>query len=55
MYEAVGDPVVLKYRKCLKCGHEPKSQPTYCSKCGYPYKAIYSKEEKESLQKIKMV
>jgi len=42
----------LNYRKCKWCGHKPlKDVGKYCTKCGKPYKDVYTKEEEETMPK----
>lgn len=38
-------------RPCKKCGYRPgQEQITFCPKCGYRYKEVYSKDEAERLE-----
>jgi len=41
------------YKRCRYCGFKPTSKPEskYCSKCGKPYKDVYSKQEAETMPK----
>jgi len=37
----------LNFKKCRYCGHRPqKDIGTHCTKCGKPYKEVYSKDDK---------
>jgi Zn finger protein HypA/HybF involved in hydrogenase expression len=43
-------PYPYKFRRCLKCGHQPKLKLVgHCPKCGHSYKEVYTKEEAKEL------